>query len=688
MTANDTGSDGSSTWLIGVVICVVAAVLSNFGLNLQKLAIDRSKCDPLDPSVRILWLTGLLGIGIGALCDFLALAFAPQSIVAPLGALTLPTNVILAPLMHGEKVVCSDLAWTSLIILGCVISVKYASHENRDYTEDELFTFFADKRFLLYMSSVVGTVLITLVLQRYIERKQKIYGTQSKKYMKWFKVHRFSYAAISGITGAQSILFAKAWMLLIKNHGLQFLIEWRFYILAISLASSISLQIYWLNCGLARWDALYNVPIFQSFWITVSVLGGGIVFNEFSDFDATQKSMFPFGVLLTVVGVFFLSQKDAEVEEVHSRRLTVIRGPEDIGENLLSGEENSITDSHVNESKSKDIDAVALEEGYKDFLVRFDKEEPLGIGMDTICLPVAHPLYSRIKKLRRLWEIRNILEGGAAGTMEPQIEVGDVIIEINGDSLLDGSLSAKHAMKRLRLGERPLIMKLRRYIDEVDDRTDAFNMGMTPAGASIADVDEEKYESFDSSSSASLLANEISSRGVQSVSSARAISRIPSASAPSSGALQLPRQNSLQHTSGDGTTVSGLLSSSQRNAIFSRLRSRSTSKLPINSLGYAVRRSHQSLRYSTMDPLLGMLHRGRAATAIPGSDREIHPLTTAVESFSSILKPIGKTLDKTFDLITGEEDVNFSSTRRVSERRGTYAAPTENVEIEIDENII
>jgi len=82
------------------------------------------------------------------------------------------------------------------------------------------------------------------------------------------------------------------------------------YVILLSMAGTVTLQIYWLNCGLARWDALFNVPVFQSFWILVSVIGGGVFYREFQGFDALQWCMFPAGVLLTVVGVVMLSQRD------------------------------------------------------------------------------------------------------------------------------------------------------------------------------------------------------------------------------------------------------------------------------------------------------------------------------------------------------------------------------------------
>lgn len=64
--------------------------------------------------------------------------------------------------------------------------------------------------------------------------------------------------------------------------------DWFTWVILICMGTSITLQIYWLNCGLARWDSLYNVPVFQSFWITISTLGGGIFYKEFDDFNTLQ----------------------------------------------------------------------------------------------------------------------------------------------------------------------------------------------------------------------------------------------------------------------------------------------------------------------------------------------------------------------------------------------------------------
>ena len=53
-------------------------------------------------------------------------AFAPQSMLAPLGAVTLVVNLLLAPLMHGET-----LRWrcfyTCLIVAGIVLCISSRS---------------------------------------------------------------------------------------------------------------------------------------------------------------------------------------------------------------------------------------------------------------------------------------------------------------------------------------------------------------------------------------------------------------------------------------------------------------------------------------------------------------------------------------------------------------------------------
>ncbi len=50
-----------------------------------------------------IWRVGLFLVMVSSFVDFAALGFAPQTVIAPLGSVTLVANLILAPLMMGEK---------------------------------------------------------------------------------------------------------------------------------------------------------------------------------------------------------------------------------------------------------------------------------------------------------------------------------------------------------------------------------------------------------------------------------------------------------------------------------------------------------------------------------------------------------------------------------------------------------
>ena len=164
------------------------------------------------------------------------------------------------------------------------------------YSTAALFALYRTTEFGVYAATIFLSVVVSLFVIHWMERRLRVYGPNHAKYLAVFKLHRFSYAAVSGIVGSQSILFAKTSVELVMdtaNGGHLFLLDPVAYVILLSMGGTVTLQIYWLNCGLARWDALYNVPVFQSFWILVSVIGGGVFYREFQGFDALQVRRLP-----------------------------------------------------------------------------------------------------------------------------------------------------------------------------------------------------------------------------------------------------------------------------------------------------------------------------------------------------------------------------------------------------------
>lgn len=123
------------------------------------------------------------------------------------------------------------------------------------------------------------------------------------------KVYRLLYGTLAGCIGAQSILFAKAVALLLREESFYMFAFWQTYFMVFFLAITVYLQVKWLNDGLQRFDALYMAPIFQAFWIFFSVVSGLIVFQEYRGMKTTGIFMFALGIVLTILGVYSLSQR-------------------------------------------------------------------------------------------------------------------------------------------------------------------------------------------------------------------------------------------------------------------------------------------------------------------------------------------------------------------------------------------
>ena len=82
------------------------------------------------------------------------------------------------------------------------------------------------------------------------------------------------------------------------------------WLIVLCMLLTIFLQTHYLAMGLKYFDALYIVPVFQCFFITLSVLGGAVYFKELRNFSTLQWFMFPLGVLVIVMGVVFMSCRD------------------------------------------------------------------------------------------------------------------------------------------------------------------------------------------------------------------------------------------------------------------------------------------------------------------------------------------------------------------------------------------
>lgn len=183
------------------------------------------------------WALGLALVIFGSLGDFAALGLAAQSIVAPIGSITLVTNVMFAHWGLKEPLSRRDIFGTCLIILGSTLSVAFGNHASHEYTLNQLKELYEQTGFIVYACLLASSVLILYVIIKKLEpTKRELVNKCNEyeaailacprdpdliqalderiafleiKYEPYEKIHPFAYCALSGCLGAQSILFGK-----------------------------------------------------------------------------------------------------------------------------------------------------------------------------------------------------------------------------------------------------------------------------------------------------------------------------------------------------------------------------------------------------------------------------------------------------------------------------------------------
>lgn len=111
---------GGDTWWIGVAGTIFGCFVSNFGTNIQKVSLDRNSALPEQRQRSVLrqplWLAGISCMVMGAIADFAALPFAPQSLLAPLATTTLVFNVAMANYLSKERPSLTNILATATIL--------------------------------------------------------------------------------------------------------------------------------------------------------------------------------------------------------------------------------------------------------------------------------------------------------------------------------------------------------------------------------------------------------------------------------------------------------------------------------------------------------------------------------------------------------------------------------------------
>ncbi|GAK64072.1 DUF803 domain membrane protein [Moesziomyces antarcticus] len=272
-----------------------------------------------------LWWLGLALMTVGEAGNFISYGFAPASLVAPLGAVALLSNVIISPILLGERFKPSDIGGILLAIIGAV-TVVFSSKQN-DVRLDPTQLLQAIKRleFVIYSAvSVSSGVLLAFLSTTSLGDRWVLIDVGTCAIFGGFTV--LSTKGISSlISGGQPI------------EALKFPIT---YMLVLVLAATAVVQITYLNRALQRFDSREVIPAQFVFFTISAIVGSAILYRDFENMDAHRLINFLFGCLTTFAGVFVLTwRSNGSGEHGEEEEQEQMSGSEEEGLDATAAEE-------------------------------------------------------------------------------------------------------------------------------------------------------------------------------------------------------------------------------------------------------------------------------------------------------------------------------------------------------------
>ncbi|XP_043984808.1 magnesium transporter NIPA2 isoform X2 [Gambusia affinis] len=239
-----------------------------------------------------LWWAGLLSMGAGEAANFAAYAFAPATLVTPLGALSVLVSAVLSSYFLTERLNLHGKLGCLLSILGSTTMVIHAPKEEEIDSLEDMAKKLVDPGFLFFATLVifVALIFIFVVSPRHGQTNILVYIT------------------ICSVIGALSVSCVKGLGIAIKEGiaGVNVFKNPLAWILLLGLVGCVSTQINYLNKALDIFNTSLVTPIYYVFFTTSVLTCSAILFKEWEHMGAGDVIGTLSGFLTIIVGIFLL----------------------------------------------------------------------------------------------------------------------------------------------------------------------------------------------------------------------------------------------------------------------------------------------------------------------------------------------------------------------------------------------
>ncbi|XP_032719651.1 NIPA-like protein 3 isoform X2 [Lontra canadensis] len=269
--------------LIGALLAIFGHLVVSIALNLQKychIRLAGSK-DPRAYFKTKTWWLGLFLMLLGELGVFASYAFAPLSLIVPLGAVSVIGRYVLSFVGCG------------LAIVGTYLLVTFAPNSHEKMTGENITRHLVSWPFLLYM--LVEIILFCLLLYFYKEKNAN---------------NIIVILLLVALLGSMTVVTVKAvaGMLVLSIQGNLQLDYPIFYVMFVCMVATAVYQAAFLSQASQMYDSSLIASVGYILSTTIAITAGAVFYLDFIGEDVLHICMFALGCLIAFLGVFLITR--------------------------------------------------------------------------------------------------------------------------------------------------------------------------------------------------------------------------------------------------------------------------------------------------------------------------------------------------------------------------------------------
>lgn len=299
-STHETGASNAYNLVLGLSLAILSAALIGVSVILKKKALLRLSTDGGTRAGEgghgylkdWLWWAGLLTMGAGEVCNFAAYAFAPATLVTPLGALAVLVSAVLSSYLLGEVLNIIGKFGCFLCVLGSIILVIHAPQEKEVTSLQEMTKKLLEPGFLVYALLVLLAAVLLILLAA----------------PRFGQTHILVYISICSLLGAFTVSSVKGLAIVLQTCVYDYMVfaDPLTWILLITLVVSIICQVNYLNKSLDIFNTQMVYPIYYVLFTSVVLCTSIILFQEWSSMSPVDVVTTVGSFMVIVVGVAML----------------------------------------------------------------------------------------------------------------------------------------------------------------------------------------------------------------------------------------------------------------------------------------------------------------------------------------------------------------------------------------------